>query len=239
MKYNKRSVLAVSVAVGIGLLAALFAVVVARRAHDPLTRGLVAYYPFNGDAQDASGNRNHGTVSGATLTTNRFSSPNSAFYFSGKGGHISVPDSPTLGGTNGLSLTAWITVEPGGMEQPRILHKHVFDLGLSDRSGTPQVFFNISRLEDGVATVKTSPISSNQWVFLAGTYDRQTLRLYTNGVLAAQTNTSIPIELSDLPIGIGRNLESNSDWFKGCMDDVRIYNRALSEAEVRQLYQLR
>jgi len=71
---------------------------------------------------------------------------------------------------------------------------------------------------------------------VAGTYDRQTLRLYTNGTLAVQISATVPIDVNSLPIGIGQNLESGADWFKGYIDDVRIYSRALSSTEVAQLY---
>jgi hypothetical protein len=239
MKTEHKRVLVVLTVVVIGVLATLIAVMIGRRAQPPVPNGLVAYYPFDGNAKDASGNQNDGTVTGATLTRNRFGKANSAYYFPGKGSHIAVAHSPTLAGTNAVSVAAWIKVEPGGTEQPRIAHKHVFDLALSDVSGTPNVFFRVSRLEEGSESVTTPPLSSNQWVFVAGTYDRLSLCLYTNGVLVAQTNASIPIETNNLPIGIGRNLESWGDSFKGCIDDVRIYNRALSEAEVQQLYQWR
>ena len=232
----------------IGVLLVAFVAVVAilvgvrsgkkTEAQPPVSLGLMAYLPFDGDARDASGNGNHGTISDVVLTTNRFGQPQRAYYFSGKGAHVAVTNSPTLSMTNAVSVAAWVKVEPGGIEQPRIIHKHVFDLRLSDRSGNPQICFDISRMEEGVATVMSSRITSNEWIFVAGTYDGQILRLYTNGVLAAQTNTSIPIETNDLPVGIGRDLETGTDWFKGCIDEVRIYNRALSETEVQQLYQL-
>ncbi len=206
------------------------------QAQDPFTNGLVAYYSFNGNANDLSGHGNNGIVAGATLTADRFGNPNSAYYFAGDGSDISIPDSPSLDMTNALSLTAWVKIEAGGLAQPRILHKHVFDLDLSDTSGNPQLGLSIQNYPSGGASVGNAPLQSGQWTFLAGTYDRQTLRLYTNGMLAAQVSANVPIDTNALPIGIGRNLESGSDWFKGYIDDVRIYNRALLSNEVAQLY---
>ena len=60
------------------------------------TTGLVGYWPFNGNANDESGNGNNGTVNGATLTTDRFGSANSAYSFNGNGNHIEIPNSPSL-----------------------------------------------------------------------------------------------------------------------------------------------
>src|SRR5471030_785867 len=78
-----------------------------------LNEGLVAYYPFNGDANDATGNGHDGTIIGTALTTNRFGTPNSAFYFPGNGGRISVPTSDSLNLLNGYTLSAWINFENG------------------------------------------------------------------------------------------------------------------------------
>lgn len=61
-----------------------------------LTNGLVAYFPFNGNANDASGNGHNGTVYGATLTTNRFGNPNGAYYFDGSSAYITAPFTNTV-----------------------------------------------------------------------------------------------------------------------------------------------
>ncbi|RKY55315.1 MAG: hypothetical protein DRP89_03575, partial [Candidatus Neomarinimicrobiota bacterium] len=70
--------------------------------------GLVAYYPFNGNANDESGNGNDGTVNGATLTTDRFGNENSAYSFDGVDDYIMVQDSPELQfGTNDFTIALW------------------------------------------------------------------------------------------------------------------------------------
>src|ERR1039457_3593245 len=77
------------------------------------TNGLVVYYPFNGNANDASGNGNSGTLDGATLTSDRFGHPNSAYYFNGVNGDILVPE--TLFGPTDAAWTVsvWITLDSG------------------------------------------------------------------------------------------------------------------------------
>ena len=70
------------------------------------TNGLVAYYPFNGNANDESGNNNNGTVYGAKLTTDRFGKPNSAYSFDG-GSYIEVQNSSSLNPANSISITWW------------------------------------------------------------------------------------------------------------------------------------
>jgi len=71
------------------------------------TNGLVAYYPFNGNANDASGNGNNGVVNGATLTSDRNGSVNSAYSFNGVSNYISVGDNATLN-PNSISISGWI-----------------------------------------------------------------------------------------------------------------------------------
>jgi len=73
-----------------------------------LTDGLVAYYPFNGNANDESGNGNDGTVTGAALTADRFGNPNSAYSFDGINDIIEVSHSSSLNITSAISLCAWV-----------------------------------------------------------------------------------------------------------------------------------
>jgi len=89
-----------------------------------INTGLVAYYPFNGNANDASGNGNNGIVNGATLTADRFGNPNSAYSFNGASDYIRVPNSNSLQLTNDFTLSAWINCKSlGGNED--IITKHM------------------------------------------------------------------------------------------------------------------
>jgi hypothetical protein len=201
-----------------------------------ITSGLVGYYPFNGNANDLSGYTNNGSVFGATLTTNRFGTPNGAYNFTGVGNtYISIPDSPSLDMTNAITLALWFNTKGGGYAQPRILTKGPpsYGIGLSDTSSSPSIFF-----ANESASVSSSPINLVQsgWIFVAGTYDGHSMQIYTNGVLAGQFSISGSIGVSHEPLGIGENLDDSSDFVNGQIDDVRIYNRALTPAEIQQLY---
>jgi hypothetical protein len=92
-----------------------------------LNDGLVAYYPFNGNAEDESGNGNNGTVDGATLTTDRNGNPNNAYDFSNSS--IIVPDAASLdlGGGSGFAISAWVnprSLKTGTNDWAGILSKH-------------------------------------------------------------------------------------------------------------------
>jgi hypothetical protein len=201
-----------------------------------LTSGLAAYYPFNGNANDASGNGNNGTVQGATLTTNRFGIPNSAYYFTGNfSTYISIPDSPSLDITNNVTVSVWIQTGGGGYTGPDIVGKYNYFLGLSDTSSSPKFEFGIQP-STGVVFSPSFPLNPNNWVFATGTYDGQLIDIYINGILAGQLAASGTIGNKHEPLGIGENLDDGSDYVLGSISDVRIYNRALSSNEVAQLY---
>jgi len=74
------------------------------------TQGLVAYYPFNGNANDESGNGNNGIDSGATLTTDRFGNANKAYWFNGTSNYIEVSDNPILRFSNSFSISLWVSL---------------------------------------------------------------------------------------------------------------------------------
>lgn len=201
---------------------------------NPIDEGLVVYLPFNGNANDESENGNNGTVSGAILTTNRFGIPNSAYYFGGNGSYISIPNSSSLHFTNAVTLSVWINFQEGGLDNPRIFTEPpgTVDLALQTPGPNPPLQFVVQPVGQVVAT-----ISANQWLYLAGTYDGQTIKLYTNGVVAVQKSATGNINRNTVPFSIGRNLDTGGDSFKGIIDDLRLFNRSLSQAEILQLFQ--
>ncbi|CAK0748661.1 exported hypothetical protein [Gammaproteobacteria bacterium] len=200
-----------------------------------LTDGLMAYYPFNGNANDESGNDNNGTVHGATLTTDRFGNTDSAYSFNGTSDLIYVNNSNTINinGCIGLSIAAWVKANndggivnkwgPGGAEDDQYI------LGIS--SG--KIFFGLS----DEPTFIDSAISTNKWYFIVGRYDYTTgyIALYINGNKYTDKQLSFCIWNTSQSLFIGKN--ESSQYFNGIIDDIRIYNRALSESEIQELYQ--
>lgn len=217
------------------LLASVMSVPVGSQAQSFLTNGLVACYPFNGNANDSSGFRNHGLIVGATLTTDRFGNPRSAYRFTGDGStYILIPNSPSLDITRNVTMTAWVLTGGGGTYSPRIISKYNYELGMDDTSPYPRVFGD---LKPGAAVYSPNvPLNTNRWMFLACTYDGQTVSVFTNGVQASQLARTGSMTVSSRPLVIGANLDDGSDYFNGAIDDVRIYNRALSTNEVAQLF---
>jgi gliding motility-associated-like protein len=207
-----------------------------------LQNGLVAFYPFCGNANDESGNGNNGTVNGATLTTDRFGNLNSAYSFSGN--TISVPYKSYLSFSDNkkFSVSIWIytsvnniTTHYIGMRQPgsKTQFWQLYTPVTSAVKGIAfQSFTNGNILG---ASSQNQQIPLNVWSNLVGTYDNGVWKLYLNGILI-QSSTSTLAFNNDInaPLTIGNS--GNFEPFNGRLDDVRIYNRALTECEVQQLY---
>jgi hypothetical protein len=215
---------------------------------------LVAYWPFSGNANDASGNGNNGAVNGAILTTNRFGTPNSAYSFGGSG-YIQIADSASLESQNAVSVSLWFNQQslPSG-QYACLLYKanSAQTLGFADRSyslwvtpGGGEIHFTSTATGAGSQTaIYTSSglFGLNQWVHVVGIVDasNQQMSVYVNGNLvgtAAYPSKSILTGNYPLRIGSFVNLSGGDQaGFHGLIDDVRIYNRALSASEIQQLY---
>lgn len=208
--------------------------------------GLVLYYPFNGSAEDASGNGHHGTVVAATLTSDRFGNPNSAFSFNGSSSYIYVASTADLNPSPTMTYAAWFRatvanqigniIAKGNDQQPGFfvarLHPSPTNMGFA-------VIFKEDQGTSTLTSVNASDVSivSNQWYFLTVTYDGTTLRSYINGELRNVVSANKTLGSNNGPFTVGRHpLAGFYYYFNGKIDDVRLYNRALSSNDVADLY---
>jgi len=208
----------------------------------PLTNGLVAFYPFNGNANDESGNANNGIIFGATLTTDRSGRSNSAYYFDGKESYIKIPSNALLNLPK-YTIALWVSVERykgSDAEGGHIFSKgiypnynYVLAAGNLDRTNT----LNTSTTHNGnfKGFQSRNTFFTDTWYFFVVINDGNDLKIFVNDSF----NGSIPIGMSSTnnnDIYIGR-YEGTAFWnFKGKIDDIRIYNRALAENEIHSLY---
>ncbi len=146
----------------------------------------------------------------------------------------SVPDSSSLDLTSGMTLEGWVNPNPGTDFRTLVVKERPGDLvyGLYSSSDTnrPQSQVTIGgtvRLLNGTAT-----IPSGAWTHLAATYDGTTQRLYVNGTQVSTLAVSGAITTSNNPLKIGGN-SIWAEWFSGLIDEVRVYDRALSAAEIQ------
>jgi Concanavalin A-like lectin/glucanases superfamily/Divergent InlB B-repeat domain/Immunoglobulin I-set domain/Putative Ig domain len=208
----------------------------------PIPPGLIAFWRGETDASDLVGGHNGTFFAGTTAITPRvarFGKVGGAFTFDGKV-HIQVPDSPTLKPAQ-VTLAAWVfPMVQSGDYQTVVARgfstngEDTWYLGLSG-GGFPQFWtFPTSQLGGPFA------IPINQWTFLAATFDGTTKRLYVNGVEVV-SKTGIPALVYDpapVPVTIGADWESNVPFalFNGSIDEVTIYDRALTFNEITDVY---
>ncbi len=210
-----------------------------------ISDGLVAFYPFNGDARDASGQGNDGQVNGASLIPDRFGRPDSAYLFDGEDDNIVVDNSPSLNMAvnNQISVTAWVS--PQDLETDRFSH---IIRKASGRFGSGYLFafqnrgrelslgINNSAGEESNTSIEPSYFARGTWHFVAGTYDGRAFRIYVDGRLIGTQPLMQTINPNqDDPLFIGSYWRGQ--YFQGGIDDVRLYNRALTTSEIERLYQ--
>lgn len=223
-----------------------------------LQSGLVAWYPFCGNANDMSGNGNHGTVIGATLAPDRFGNANMAYYFDGISNSIVIPNSPSLN-VDSLSIVAFIRPD-AGLGQAIILVKsdslnatnysyHFnYEAVWAGNQGLCSVWGdgNCSPPSSVNASVVFAPsglFNSNFWNMTAMTVDATGYsEIYLDTSIVGSGATGIPLiscnsSSSTVRIG-GVWWPGHPQRFKGYIDDVFVFNRPLSQVEIKQLFHL-
>jgi len=206
--------------------------------------GLIAYYPFNGNADDESGNGYDGTVNGATLTTNRFGDADSAYHFDGNDDieltDFSVPET--------FSISLW--VDPASIDISQcIIGKHsssgdnlfVFGLWDGDNSngGINKEYHVRIRSASVDLVAATQGIQHLVVVVEKTSFAESEISVYKDGAQIYQSILNDVIgDLSGKGWVIGQDWDGGlkTDFFQGDIDDVRIYDRALSAAEIQNLY---
>jgi hypothetical protein len=223
------------------------------------TKGLVAYYRFNGNANDESGNGNNGTVYGSTLTTNKFNQMNKAYNFNGNSNYIQIPNDSSLQPTSALTVSALIFPKGfyfGWCQGNSIIGKGgdgdigFYGLGYDDnnRDGSKCNSFDPSKekfqftihFADGtlVGVVSNTFVQLNTWYFVIGTYDGNSMNIYVNGILENTISVTKVLGSNNKDVYIGRFCyPSYPYWVNGVLDDIRIYNRSLTSDEIQALYQ--
>ncbi|MFL2995581.1 MAG: LamG-like jellyroll fold domain-containing protein [Cytophagales bacterium] len=210
------------------------------------TNGLVAYYDFDGDANDESGNSNNGTANNATLTTDRHGNANKAYSFNGNNSYVEVPWNGSVRVQDDITMSAWINIKDKSDDgnyygsYGRIIRapNEYYEMNLNWNGGDGTNNRDIYARSGGHGYQVGTQVSEGEWKNVIYTYTSDTLRIYVDGVLSAKEyrswtwNNSLP---SSGSLYIGAN-SPNNNTFLGSIDDVRIYNRALTTSEVSTLY---
>ncbi len=198
---------------------------------------LVAYYPFNGNALDASGFANNAMVEGAELVSDRDGLPNAAYTFDGIDDVVTVPSHPSLDFQDAITVAFW-TKPYQLFDREAFLVSHGSWQNRWKVSITPEhrlrwtvkTVSSVKDLDSGTVLKKDSVYS------VAVTYDGSSMKVFANGLLDGEVALSGRMATTSLDLTIAQMLPGNIEWnFKGEIDDVRIYNRALTAEEIAEL----
>ncbi|GEM_PF-2852799 len=230
-----------------------------------LASGLIAYFPFNGNANDMSGNNNNnGTVSGASLTTDRFGNLNSAYSFDGVSNYIELPVLVSLENSSKMTFSTWVNTNYTYPTDPITKTSYVFsqwsstigaagvNIGVNIGVWSTKAY-TTAFISDTQIVTNPLPIPTNTWANYTIVYDgtqsnvTQRLAVYVNGVFSSYVgNNNVPSTIGSLAnrtvIGalIGANLavgypKTIGYYFSGKLDDIRIYNRVLTSSEIQYI----
>jgi len=227
-----------------------------------LNDGLIAYYPFNGNANDESGYGNHAFVHGSILVEDKFGNKDSAFSFDGLDDYILIKHSPenNFDITESFSISLYLNINPEVMNKPNgvsiiekatsnmqdytpVPYPYVIRVPKDKTSGELYYSMFDSSKSDKVSS-QNIKVVDNLWHHVVIIKDKQnSIKLYIDNTLAEERNEIVSEKSSnDSDIFLGRRGgDSNENFelsFHGLMDEVRIYNRAISSSEVGALFNL-
>ncbi|RLF58603.1 MAG: hypothetical protein DRN27_04935 [Thermoplasmata archaeon] len=204
---------------------------------------LVASWHFNEGTgsitYDSSGNGNDGIINGASWSNGV---NNTALEFDGSDDYVQVPDSASLDMSDEITISTWVNFDSINPSQPPIIvmkrddsgSGEVYKLGIADGDGSE---FEIRFVGDYL--LAGGNIEIGNWYHLVGTYDGVHFRLYQDGLQVAESVYNGFISISDNDVYVGVDLDNwgFNQYLDGTIDEVRLYNRALTADEILTLYQ--
>ena len=216
------------------------------------SNGLQAWWSFDGNANDVSGNGHNGTINGATLTSDRNGAPNAAYSFNGTNNSISIPDHDSLSFSNNVfTFSFWLNWNPNTAQELAIMGKRGSQTSgfefyldkIASTSNNPDCImahtWNLSGANVyGIPPTLTSTTAGGAWNHFVIAADGAKLRFYKNGVNVDSSYTpiiSMGNSSGNLTIGSGGGWGSTK-WMDGMIDDIGIWRRVLTPNEIGSLY---
>ena len=194
------------------------------------SNGLVGWWPFNGNANDESGNGNNGTVNGATLTADRFGISNMAYSFDGINDYISTDRS----GYTTFSISLWCKLPSPAMPVNPLVDgfDSYYDIYFTQSKLYYATFTNLNQYTN-IDCIVTPSIG--QWQHLVFVYSNNSISVYSNSSLAGTYNVQ-PLSGTAGNHNFGASLTGTDQYLNGCLDDIGIWNRELTAIEVNNLF---
>jgi hypothetical protein len=205
------------------------------------TGDMVAFYPFNGNANDESGHGLHGTVYGATLVPDRFGNANSAYYFDGIDDYVRVSNHPVLNFRESITINFWLSIGGFFDREACTLSHGNWENRWSISIVNERLRWNLrtdNNVNSGIKSLDSeSSLELDTYYNVTVYYDGSDFEIYLNGQLDSFSSWSGLILTTAIDLLVGQALPSDSTFnFKGVIDDVRIFDYALSVPEIEALY---
>ena len=216
-----------------------------------LNEDLVAWYPFNDNANDESGNENHGTIFGASISKDRFNNPNSCLMFDGINDSVQIKMNSDFHFKNAsVTYSVWVVIEDNSNTYRPFV-------SIADKNDdTPRISLAKSRsgylegriymqLYDGknhsiaLSQKNGDNLPKNEWLHIVGMIDYSSSKLYL--FINGELQQSVEIfdydltSVDNLGVALG-TFVGERGYHKGFLDDIRIYNKALTKEEIDDLY---
>ena len=203
---------------------------------------VVAYYPFNGNALDAGPNKYNGTVVNATLTSDRHGTALSAYAVNASQGYIVIPKLGNILPSNDISVSLWAKSTTSATNYALVLgpwdsSPDCFGISInSSHAGTNTIFWDFGFMQEGGDApgrlyYRPSPLDNN-WhhlVFISSA-SQKLMKIYRDNVLICSKTESLPLNnQSGKDLNIGK-------YFVGALDDIKIYDRVITDEEISNLY---
>lgn len=218
------------------------------------TNGLVGWWPFTGNANDLSGNGNNGTNNGASLTSDRFGNSNQAFSFNGLNNYISISNNNTTNPTS-ITINLWLKVNsiPTNLEGGAFALVSKWYSITNCSSLSDSYILNLGKINNQTEVITATNLYSqsnlfsnssnldyvNSWNNITFVHDNNIGgKIYINGVLISSNSIigNICSTSNSVFFGASQNLGTLWRFLNGNLDDIGIWNRALTQQEITNLY---
>jgi hypothetical protein len=225
------------------ILSLLFSFLIVMAFGQISSSGLVLHYSLDGTAEDKGDNKLNGTVYGAIPTVDRFGNPKGAYHFDGIDDYIMVGDSSILNPSSS-TVCCWFNTEFSNKTMQLIRWRlYGYSLSIDNYNNPADSGLSIScyvgknnyyDLQDA-----KKKYTDGKWHFVVMSYDGLNAKMYVDNQLVSSKNNFGPSAIyygKPGKLAIGRDGDNSALYFKGKLDDIRIYNRALSQSEIASLY---
>ncbi|WP_409417828.1 LamG-like jellyroll fold domain-containing protein [Flavobacterium sp. PS2] len=207
--------------------------------------GLLAYFPFNGNANDASGSGSDGNPTDVTLTTDRFGVANTAYSFNGISSNINALITNIPQNNSPRTISGWFKTNDA-FTSPDKYEICIFNYGILAKTQRLSLsvyskgYLNVVNgpvFSDGSFYVNNFDYSNNDWYFYTLTYDGTKASLFINGEFVSENLISLNTTGNTFKIGQRIPGDTTDESFKGKIDDIGIWNRVLTPTEINALYE--